>query len=617
MCGIVGIINKKNIEVDSSLLESMTDAIAHRGPTGRGTHFFKNIGIGNRRLAIIDIEGGKQPLCNEDNSIWITYNGELYNYRSIRHELESLGHQFLTNSDTETIVHSYEEWGSDCVEKFRGMFAFAILDEKQETLFLARDHFGIKPLYYLHTENYFAFSSEIQAFWKLPGLKLPLDIEALDQYLCLQYIPAPKTAFRNMFKLPPASKMQIDLNGMIQNIDRYWDFEFKQDNNLSENDWIEGLEDTLQESIKAHLISDVPFGAFLSGGIDSSAIVTYMAQELGGESVRTFSIGFQEEEFNELNYAKTVADKLGTNHTFEVIRPAAFDILPDLVKSYGEPFGDSSAIPTYYVSQLASSQVPMVLSGDGSDEFFAGYQSYLFWMRKLTRNGGPSWRNKVRPIAELIYPQRYPKTIPGVEGWLNIISYLNYEERNRLWLSEFNPSIKKSPNIFIEGFSKVNSFSLCNQVQYLDINTYLPFDILTKVDIASMMHSLEVRTPFIDIRVLEFASKIPQSLNIDINSSGEWEGKLLLKNLLKKYFSSSFLHRPKKGFAIPISSWISEKGEWRKIILEKLTGDNSQLSKFFNTDEIFRLVRQNRSGPIWLLVFLNEWLIQNKDHIAE
>ena len=321
--------------------------------------------VTHARLSIIDLETGKQPICNEDGTVWITYNGEIYNYRELRLQLEGKGHQFHTKSDTEVIVHSYEEWGDQCVERFRGMFAFGIADLKQQRVFLARDQLGIKPLYYLRTASCFAFASEIQALRCIPHLDLSIDIQGLDQYLWLQYIPAPKTIFKEISKLPPAHYLTVTFDGDCSRAEEYWRIRFSPVRRRSEGEWLEMIEEVVRDSVKTHLVSDVPFGAFLSGGVDSSAVVAYMSRTMT-EPVKTFSIGFEEDEFSEIDYAEVVAKKWGTEHHVEIVKPDALEVLPRLVKHYGEPFGDSSALPTYYVCQMARKHVPMVLSpGDG------------------------------------------------------------------------------------------------------------------------------------------------------------------------------------------------------------------------------------------------------------
>lgn len=610
MCGIAGYLNFDKAPIDKSCLIAMTRQLSHRGPDGEGLLARNNVGIGHRRLAIIDLATGQQPIFNEDGRVAITYNGELYNYQELAGQLQLRGHVFQTKSDTEVIVHAWEEWGPACVERFRGMFAFAIVDWRQQAVFVARDQLGIKPLYYLHNADRFAFASELQALGYLPNLQLDLDLTAIDQYLWLQYIPAPRTAFQQIRKLPPAHRMTIAFDGQSTGPEEYWQVEFQPDYNRNEAEWLEGLDAILRDSVRAHLISDVPFGAFLSGGVDSSAVVAYMAQILN-RPIRTFSIGFEEEEFSELTYAAQAAQRWQTEHHVEIVRPDALKILPELVKHYGEPFGDSSAIPTYYVCQMARGRVTMVLSGDGGDEAFAGYDAYRLWLRWLAYEGipTPAWRQKLRPLAERFLPSRYPPRRATLYTWLRFMTSIPHYERQTLWRSEYQPVLPTtSIETFEQEFSRAQGYTPGNMAQYVDIKSYLPYDILTKVDVASMLHSLEVRTPITDIRVVEFAATIPEYLNIHKNGSGEREGKLLLKKVLRRYYPAEFLHRPKMGFAVPIQRWFVQDGVWRQQIHERLLGSQSTLLEFFEPAAIKRLLAYDAIGPLWTLLFLEEWL---------
>lgn len=616
MCGIIGLIYKEQASINPQVLNGMTGALAHRGPDGWGIEINHQIGLGHRRLSIIDLELGKQPLSNEDGKVWITFNGEIYNYRELRNQLQTQGHIFRTDSDTEVIVHAYEQWGDQCVEHFRGMFAFGIADYRNRRIFLARDHLGIKPLYYLHTDRFFAFASELQAFYHLPNLRLDIDRQAIDQYLRFGYIPAPKTIFQQVRKLPPAHRMSIAFDGQLIGPEEYWAFVFQPNRNRSEADWLAELDWTLRDSVKAHLVADVPFGAFLSGGVDSSAVVAYMAQILD-RPVRTFSIGFEEQEYSEVAYANEAAKRWNTEHHIEIVRPDALEILPKLVQHYGEPFGDSSAIPTYYVCKIARSQVPMVLSGDGGDELFAGYNSYRSWMRWLSYDGinSPRWRQALRPLAERLLPGRHPRR-PGLKQWQSRMTALAAAERQTLWRPEYLDELEAPLELIEQEFFRTRGFSYCNIAQYIDIKSYLPYDILTKVDIASMMHGLEVRTPITDVRVLEFAATIPESLNIRKNGDGEWEGKLLLKKLMRRYYPPEFLHRPKMGFGVPIEKWFALDGAKRFVLNERLLNPDSPLYEYFEPAAVKNLLNHGYAGQHWILLFLDEWLRQFKQHLT-
>jgi asparagine synthase (glutamine-hydrolysing) len=530
MCGIAGII-KKSGPLHENELVSMTDSLRHRGPDGSGYHFHEHVGIGHRRLSIIDLEGGKQPLCNEDKTIWITFNGEIYNYPELKKQLQQAGHRFQTNSDTEVIVHAYEEWGTNCVKKLRGMFAFAICDQRKRELFLARDHFGIKPLVYGFTKECFCFASELQAIRLAPGFESAIDLNALDLYLQFQYIPAPHSIYKNVYKLPPAHFMRVNFDGTPVECQSYWQLEYKTNHNSSKAQWLDEFDSVLKESVKAHLLSDVPFGAFLSGGIDSSAIVTYMAQEMK-QPVKTFSIGFHEKAYNELDYARLVAKHWGTEHHEEIVVPDALAILPDLVTHYGEPFGDSSAIPTWYVSRLARQHVTMVLTGDAGDEIFIGYDFYTNrWNRHLSPvpEHLPGYKKLLYPLLNKVNPKRFPYRTSTTSDWFRYKKFFHDDYRNAFWLSEFHHEIQSDNSGFIQDlfieYGRVGHFQ---KGAAIDFRNYLPNDILAKVDIASMMHSLETRTPLLDLKVVEFAATLPQELCIN-KINGKWEGKLILK----------------------------------------------------------------------------------------
>jgi asparagine synthase (glutamine-hydrolysing) len=611
MCGIVGLLNTDGAPASPAILQRMTAALAHRGPDGEGLEIGGPAGLGHRRLAIIDLEGGKQPLANEDGRVWITYNGELYNYRELRPVLEAHGHRFRTNSDTEVILHAYEEWGDACVERFRGMFAFAIHDGRKRRLFLARDHLGIKPLYWLQAANCFAFASELQALRHVPGVPFEIDLPAVAQYLRLQYIAAPRTIFRNVWKLPPACRMSVAFDGRISGPEEYWRLEFRPNRRRAKAEWLEALDEVLRDSVRAHLVADVPFGAFLSGGVDSSAVVAYMAEILD-RPVRTFTIGFEEEEYSELSYAEQAARQCGTEHHVEIVRPDALAILPDLVRCYGEPFGDSSAVPTYYVSKMARAWVPMILSGDGGDETFAGYGTHREWMNLLAgRAPRPLWKRLARPVAERLLPSRYPPVRPSLDYWLPLVTYLHPAEQADLWRPEYRNDWAARTEAFDEAFAQARRFDPCSIVQYLDIKTYLPFDILTKVDVASMMHGLEVRTPLVDVRVMEFAATIPSELCMARGNDGQWRGKRLLRDLLRRRFPADFLDRPKMGFGVPIARWFRSGGAYHRALEERLLGPASTRREWFEPAAICRLIDENRAGPLWLLLFLEEWLRQN------
>jgi asparagine synthase (glutamine-hydrolysing) len=498
------------------------------------------------------------------------------------------------------------------------MFAFGIVDNRKKRVFLARDHLGIKPLVYYKGSNCFGFASEIQSLLKIKNIKLNLNLRALDQYLWLQYIPAPLSIFSEIFKLPPAHRMSIDFKGKISGPEEYWNFSFNPNYKKTEKEWLEETEEVIKDSVKAHLVSDVPFGAFLSGGVDSSTVVAYMSQILD-KPVKTFSIGFKEEEFNELGYAKIAAKRWDTEHHTEIVKPDAIGLLPKIVKNYGEPFGDSSAIPTYYVSRLARKYVPMVLSGDGGDEMFTGYDSYRAWVKYLAEKEDTDRQKKLTSWLAHIVKKIIPINPVGKAGkeyslgeWLQFINYMPFDLRSGLWREEYKSNSDFPLDFFEKEFKRTKNFSNINKVQFMDLKTYLPFDILTKVDVASMMHGLEVRTPIVDKEVLEFAATIPESLNYIKDENGEWQGKQLLKKTVEKYYSKEFIHRNKKGFAVPVQKWFQKDGALYQEINDRILAKNSVLENYFKPESMKKIVDSGNSGHIWLLLFLEEWLRQNK-----
>ncbi len=617
MCGIAGLLRVGPGADPGEQVARMVSAQAHRGPDGEGLWCDGSASIGHRRLAIIDLASGRQPMANEDGTVWITFNGEIYNYRDLRDELEGSGHRFATRSDTEVILHAYEQWGDDCVNALRGMFAFGIVDRAARRLFLARDPFGIKPLVYYRDAGRFAFASEIRALARLPGAELDVDLLSLDRYLWLQYIPAPGTIYRNVRKLPPAHRMSVSFDGRVQGPEAYWRLEFRPDERKSQADFEAELEAVLRESVKAHLVADVPFGAFLSGGVDSSAVVAFMAEELS-EPVRSFSIGFEGQDYDELPYAAEVSRKWGTEHHVEIVGADVMGDLPDLVAAFGEPFGDSSALPTHYVSRLARRCVPMVLSGDGGDETFAGYHSYRQWMAYVSLpppEDRPSWRTPWRKAVGLL-DRVFSPAPPGrgerLADWLRLVNYLPSQSRAALWRPEHRAVVDQPLECLEEAFREACRYGGANRVQYLDFASYLPSCILTKVDIASMMTGLEVRTPFLDRRVVEFAATIPEAMNLGRGSDGEWEGKRLLKNILGKYYSPELLHRYKRGFSVPLGKWLFEDPAAAGEVRRRLTGSGSRLFEFFEAGAIARLIEAQQAGPVWLLLFLEEWLRQSR-----
>lgn len=628
MCGIAGFLRLDGAAADEREGTAMTDRIRHRGPDGDGTWTDGPAAIGHRRLAIIDPAHGQQPVANADGTLWIVYNGELYNFRELRAELESRGHRFRTHCDTEVAVHAYQEWGERCLERMRGMYAFAIRDRRNGTLFLARDRFGIKPLAFTQTKDRFAFASELQCFDALPDYAPSLDLQAIDLYLQFQYIPAPFTAFREVRKLPAAHWMRVHDSGRIEGPHRYWNLTFEPDESLSENEWVERLDAVLRETVTAHLVSDVPFGAFLSGGVDSSTVVGYMSEVLQ-QPVQTFSIGYEENEYDETRYAREAARRFGTEHHEEIVRPDALAILPELVRHLGEPMADSSAIPTYYVSRLAARHVKMVLSGDGGDELFAGYTSYpyILWSQRKPAAFAGRMRHALAGVARRA--GMHPPLPSAEQIWFDNTSYFTEAMRTRLWRPELRSMTAATRAWFEEQFRLAPADDLCARFQYIDVNGYLTNDILPKVDIASMCHSLEVRVPLIDHVFTDVISKIPTRLKVKWATEGDVlrddtplesaVGKYILKKNAERFFSREFLHRPKRGFDVPIRTWLG--GEARDETRERLLA-SPHLGELFDPQLLREMLATSDAAShhgwrVWAMLFLDEWLTQHAQSRSE
>ncbi len=618
MCGIAGIVNYALGENPARSLEQMVSCQAHRGPDGDGTFWRDNVGLGHRRLSIIDLAGGAQPFVNNDGNVIITYNGELYNYRALRDELRSKGHSFRSNSDTEVVLHAYEEWGAACPKRFEGMFAFAIADFRKREVYIARDHFGIKPLVYHLGRDGLAFASEIHSLAKYPEWTGEVDLESIEQFLRLQYIPGPRTAFRKTHKLPPGHCMTVRIGEPHIKVESYWVARFPTTagrHAISDDE----LDEVLCDSVRRHLVADVPFGAFLSGGVDSSLIVGYMSRILD-RPIKTFSIGFDDEGASELSYARQVARTFQTDHHEEVVSVKALDILPEVVRHYGEPFGDQSAIPTWYVSRLARKSVPMVLSGDGGDELFLGYPTYGGWLRRmqaLDPDTGGRIRRRALGVARRAWPRRYvtplsPATDP--DNWLAFVGRFNHEERELLWRPEYR-FLADTPSHALARSFFLQSSAAHRRVQEADISTFLPGDILTKVDIASMAFGLEVRPPLLDLRVFKAAGRIRPAALFRLDGEN-FEGKLPLKRILARYMGPEFSKRPKQGFSLPLDAWLYADAVTRENVRERLTGRDSPLLQWFEPTAVKHVLDRRKPENTWLLLVLDEWLRQQAGALA-
>jgi len=568
MCGITGIFEPgRETTIERAVLKVMADSLRHRGPDDEGFYCGPGIGLGHRRLSIIDLEGGHQPLANEDESVWVVFNGEIYNFAELNRRYLQSGHRFRTRSDTETIVHLYEELGEACFAEMRGMFAIALWDTRKRKLLLARDRIGKKPLFYSWDGHRLLFASEIKALWTVGGLSWKIDLEALSDYFSFLYVPAPKTIYRQVRKLRPAHYLVVDAQGVREV--PYWDIRFGHPQQLSESDWCDCLLEEYRAAVKCRLVSDVPLGAFLSGGVDSSSVVALMTEFQ--PPVTTCSIGFTEEAYDEAGEAKRFAASLGANHYEHIVKPQALGILEKLAWHYDEPFADSSAVPTYYVSQMARQHVTVVLSGDGGDENFAGYRRYKLDSRENhIRSFLPASlrRNLFGPLGQW-YPKadwaprifRAKSTFQSLarsplEGYFLSVSHCPPDLKRKL----LSPDVLReldgydSLNVLRYHYDRADSSDPLSRIQYLDIKTYLADDILVKVDRASMANSLEVRSPLLDHRLMELIAQMPSNIKL---SRGR--GKYIFKKGLESVLPASILNRPKQGFAVPVAEWFRKE----------------------------------------------------------
>lgn len=616
MCGITGILEFDRRPIDVAELERFTQRLSHRGPDGSGTHVDGALGLGHRRLSIIDLEGGRQPLCNEDATVWTVFNGEIYNYRQLRAELEGSGHVFRTNSDTEVIVHGYEQWGMEVLRRLRGMFALAVWDARKRKLLLARDRVGIKPLCYALDGRRVAFASELQAFQALEGFDPTLDLQAIDLYLHLNYIPHPWTAWQEVRKLPPAHYIVFDEAGATAGPQRYWQLHYEADRSLSEAQWAERLDAALEDAVRSHLVSDVPFGAFLSGGVDSSTVAAYMGRIMD-RPVNAYTIGFDDEECDERTWARQAAQAIGATHHVDVVQPDALELLPKLAAHYGEPFGDSSALCTYLVCRSASREVKMVLSGDGGDEIFGGYGYYPKMLGQFPEPVGLLRRAR-RDLGNLGRQLGLVAPLPSVSrAWHDRSPFFGESQRGRLLRPEHR-ALTAGSAAWTDGlFAASSGQDLLSRCQQADIESYLPCDNLAKVDIASMAHGLEVRVPLLDHVLLETAARIPPELRVRLGSQGGSgpsgpKTKVLLTQVGSRFFPAGFFERPKRGFSVPIRRWLGgvAPGELIERIDQAPTA-----AALFAPGAVESLVRDPSGDPnqghrIWSVLFLAEWLRQ-------
>ena len=633
MCGITGAIwTDPKRAIDAPTLRKMTEVIRHRGPDDEGeyaTEFrlrppyepMPGVALGFRRLSIIDLAGGHQPMSNEDGTVWLVFNGEIYNFPTLRRRLEGAGHTFRTNSDTETIVHLYEDEGLDFVRHLNGMFAIAIWDSMRRRLVLARDRIGQKPLVYRQEPGRLLFASELKSLLQVPGVSRAVDAGAIDEYLTYQYIPHPKTIFTGIRKLPPGH-LAVYQDDKLE-VRPYWEPDLNHEIVITATEAAERLVELMTSSVELRMRSDVPLGAFLSGGVDSSLIVALM-QQRSGQPIKTFTIGFPIAEYDETSYARQVARHLGTEHEELQVTPDGVSILPKLVWNYDEPFADSSAIPTWYVSEMTRRHVTVALSGDGGDELFAGYPRYkAVWMADQIDRLGPIRALLAAPVWQKLPGSRQKSFIRRLKRFGEFLAKTP-QRRYLEWIAIFNESRRATlyRDDFVEQLPDCDPFSFLGNAwrragsrdavtgaSLADLTTYLPCDLMTKVDIASMAHSLEVRQPFLDYRVVEYAASLPLSLKFRRGT-----GKRLLRRAFGHLLPRAIWDRRKMGFGVPLDHWF--RHELRDLTHDALLGESARINTYFRREAVDQLVTQHESRQfdhayrLWSLLVLELWLRQ-------
>ena len=624
MCGIAGIFDTQGTrEIDQALLARMNQAQHHRGPDETGLHAEPGIGLAHKRLSIIDLSSGHQPLFNEDGSVVVVFNGEIYNYVELMPELQALGHTFRTHCDTEVIVHAWEQWGEQCVERFRGMFAFALWDRKQQTLFMARDRMGVKPLFYaLLDDGQLVFGSELKVLTAHPDLKRDIDPYAVEEYFAYGYVPEPRTIYQQALKLPPAHTLTFTRGAPLPQPKQYWDLPFQSLGPISEQDAQTELIDRLREAIKIRLVSEVPLGAFLSGGVDSSAVVAMMAG-LMQAPVNTCSIGFKDPSYNESEFAAMVATRYHTHHHTDVVDTDDYDLIDTLAALYDEPYADSSAIPTYRVCQLAKQRVTVALSGDGGDESLAGYRRYRWHMNEEGIRGllPQGLRGSLFGLLGNLYPKAdwAPKMLrakstfqalarDSVSAYFHSVSFLSDDLRARIFTPRFRARLQGYNAVEVmRGHARHAPEHPLSAIQYLDFKTYLVGDINTKVDRASMAHALEVREPLMDHKLVEWISGLPPEMKLHGS-----EGKYIFKKALEPHLPADVLYRPKMGFSVPLARWF--RGPLRERVRAAMASPQLADTDIFNMGALGQLVEEHVSGlsdhstALWTLLMFEAFL---------
>jgi asparagine synthase (glutamine-hydrolysing) len=622
MCGIAGFIEQRVMKPPHEwqasaemVLDRMCRVIAHRGPDDQGTVVREGVALGMRRLSIIDLAGGHQPMSGEDGSVTTVFNGEIYNYRELQRDLEVRGHHFETHSDTEAIVHAYEEYGSECVKLFRGMFAFAIWDERARKLFIARDRVGKKPLYYILTpQGTFIFGSELKSLLQHPEVKAEANPEAVDAYLTFGYVPDPMCILSGVHKLPPGHHLSF-VEGRVS-VEQYWDFCFEESVIKTEEEYVENLRTLLDDAVRIRMVADVPLGAFLSGGVDSSAVVGLMSRH-SARPVKTFSIGFHEDSYNELKYARLAAKHFGTDHHELIVTPESCQIVDELVWHFDEPFADPSSIPTYIVSKLAREYVTVVLSGDGGDELFAGYTRYAIDRKRSGFARFPRFlrHGVMQPLSRRLphgaWGRNYIHNVAldPIDRYIDGMSFFTTLNKLSLYTDSFIHQLDGTPgalSFFRDHAEHARSSEHLDQLLYLDSKTYLPGDIMTKVDRMSMAVSLEARAPLLDHKLIDFVTRIPPSMKMK-----GLETKHIFKRAVRDFVPAEILDRPKQGFGLPIEQWINN--QLRERIRETLTESRTRQRGYINSSYVNTLLdehergRRDQSMPLWVLFMFELW----------
>lgn len=632
MCGITGVFDLTGTRsVDRARLARINDMLRHRGPDEAGLHLEPGLGLGHRRLSIIDIASGQQPLANEDDTVWVVFNGEIYNFVELIPELTRLGHRFRTRSDTEVIVHAWEEWGEDCVQHFRGMFAFALWDRRQQVFFLARDRLGVKPLYYASTaDGWLVFGSELKTITAWPGFRREIDEAAVEEYFGYGYVPEPRTIYQTALKLPPGHTLTVRRGQPLPAPREFWDVPFQPLPPIGLQDAERELIERLREAVRIRLVAEVPLGAFLSGGVDSSAVVAMMAG-LSDKPVKTCSIAFTEKDYDESKYARRVAERYRTDHHVDQVEADDFSLVDALAHLYDEPFADSSAMPTYRVCELARRQVTVALSGDGGDENFAGYRRYRWHLyeERMRRLLPLALRRPLFGLLGRLYPKadwapkflRAKTTLEAmardtVEGYFHGVSVCSDGLRDRLYSTALKRRLNgyRAVEVLRRHHARCAHLDTVSQVQYLDMKTYLVGDILTKVDRASMAHALEVRVPFLDHKLVEWVSGLPVEYKLKSR-----EGKYLLKRALEPYLPHDLMYRRKMGFAVPLEQWF--RGPLRDKLRASVLSERMADTGYFDMAFLRRMAEdhiagyRDHSAALWSLLMFAAFL-ENQERQA-